>query len=118
MFWRKKAQSSEGGSRGAVTYNEAKEATRRAAFLSLAAKMSPDEEYKQQLAELFRVCRSAAHSAGVAAGFSESEIDNEIGALCDADTARLQQASDSEFQSFTAESGQIVKAFLGKLNVK
>src|SRR5258708_1932153 len=122
MFWRKKNQPNAGAAGGeAVTYEEAREATRRAVFLNLAGKMTSDQAYKENLAELFRVCRSQALLAGAASGLSETEIDKEISSLCDSDTARLKEASDTEFREFrefAAESRQIVNDFLGKLNIK
>lgn len=115
MFWRRK--KSDGGEPvlPTVTFEEAKEATRRAAFLNVAQGMTADEDYRRQLAEPFNVCRSAALAAGAAEGNSPQQIDAAIGALCDTDTARLKSVSDAEFQDFVRESGEIVKQFLAKV---
>jgi hypothetical protein len=95
-----------------ATFENAKEATRRAAFLNLAGAMSSDASHKQGLADLFRVCRSAAIAAGAAVGCTETQVDAEISELCDADTRRLKVASDKEFTEFAQESSAIVKRFL------
>ena len=102
---------------GFATYENAKEATRRAVFLNLAGKMSSDAPYKQQLADIFRVCRSAAISAGAAVGYTETQIDAEISELCDADTRHLKLASDKVFKEFAQESGAIVKRFLAASDI-
>jgi hypothetical protein len=102
---------------GFATYENAKEATRRAVFLNLAGKMSSDAHYKQQLAEIFRVCRSAAIAAGAAVGYTETQIDAEVSELCDADTGRLKVAPKELFTEFAKESGEIVKRFLAASNI-
>lgn len=112
MFWRKKIRVVEEPTQQRVAFDEAKEATRRAAFLNVAQGMTTDDDYRQSLAELFRVCRSEALTAGAAEGRSEAEVDAVIAALCDADTDRLKGATDEEFGQFARESGEIVKNFL------
>lgn len=115
MFWRRnKADNNQPGGSN-VSFEEAKEATRRAAFLNVAQWMTEDDDYRQQLSELFRTCRSVALAAGASEGRSAAEIDATIGALCDADTARLSQGTDQEFQDFARESGEIVNRFLSKM---
>ena len=58
---------------------------------------------------------SAAITAGTAEGKTEAEVDAAISALCDADTARLKNASDEDFRQFTEESGKIIKSFLARI---
>jgi hypothetical protein len=107
-----KSEKSVGGTsqQDFATYENAKEATRRAVFLNVAGKMSSSAHYKQQLAEIFRVCRSAAIAAGAAIGYTETQIDAEISELCDADTRRLKVAPNEAFTEFAKESGEIVRA--------
>ncbi|MCW3848793.1 hypothetical protein OF829_16265 [Sphingomonas sp. LB-2] len=114
-FWRRKKVAEDSPPKTIITFGEAKEATRRAAFLNVGARVTDDEERKAGLAELFRVCREAAISAGAVEGLSQTEIDDEIGALCDADVDRLKAGSDKEFVAFAQESGVIVNRFLEKL---
>jgi len=118
MFWRRKRLSDATSVDDQVTFDEAKEATRRAAFLNLAGRMSSDESYKQNLAELFRICRSAAISAGAAMEQSALQVDDAIAAQCDDDSARLKNASDRKFKEFVHDSAEIVKRFLAKLDQK
>lgn len=116
MFWDRKKISGQGLSRsGRPSFQEAKEATRRAVFLSTAGKMTTDTAYKQSLAELFRVCRTEAIRAGATEGFLEADIDRELSELCDADVARLKLASDDEFRHFARESRDLVNRFLEAL---
>ncbi|MEO8375687.1 MAG: hypothetical protein ABI471_10715 [Sphingomonas bacterium] len=115
MFWRRGKTDTNKPTKPDVSFEEAKEATRRAAFLNFAGEMSEDEPYRQQLSELFRVCRSAALAAGALQSHSDGEVDAAIGALCDADNARLREASDEEFRNFARESGEIVNLFLSKI---
>jgi len=115
MFWRRRKTVTAEPKQAGVSFAEAKEATRRAAFLNVAQGMTTDENYKQGLAELFRVCRSQAITAGTAEGKTEAEVDAAISALCDADTARLKNASDEDFRQFTEESGKIIKSFLARI---
>ena len=117
MFWSRKKPNTGQSIGPSTSYEDAKEATRRAAFLNVAQAMSEDEVYKRQLSELFRICRSAAISAGAMAGYSGAKVDAEIGALCDADTSRLKSSSDDEFRDFVRESGEIVTQFIGKLDL-
>lgn len=112
MFWRRN-KSEAATPANPATFAEAKEAARRAAFLNVASGMTTDKAYKQSLAELLRMCRSEAVTAGAAEGLSEADVDASIAALCDADTERMQNASDDEFRQFAHESGEIVKSFLG-----
>jgi hypothetical protein len=102
---------------GFATYENAKEATRRAVFLNVAAKMPSSAHYKEQLAEIFRVCRSAAIAAGAAIGYTETQIDAEISELCDADAERLKVAPNEVFTEFATESGEIVNRFLAASNI-
>jgi hypothetical protein len=114
----KREKSGDGKSQqNFATFEKAKEATRRAVFLNLAGKMSSSAPYKQQLAEIFRVCRSAAITAGAALGYAETQVDAEISELCDADTRRLKVASDKVFTEFAQESGEIVKRFLADSDI-
>ena len=114
MFWRWKGKADEQPN-AAVTFDEAKEAARRATFLNVAARMSTDEAYKQDLAQLFHSCRDQAIAAGAKAGLSQQRVDELIGEICDEDAARLQSAGDDEFRAFAQESGEIIKSFLNKL---
>ena len=109
MFWRKKkpAANPQG-----PTYAEAKEATRRAVFLSTAQDMTTDAAHRKRLEDLFRHCRSQALVAAAREGVSEARADAEISALCDGDVARLKTATDEEFRRFTEESGQVVSRFI------
>lgn len=111
MFWRRK--SAEAPKR--FTFEQAKEATRRAAFLNVTQGMTADEAYRQGLAELFRTCRLYALEAGAAVGHSEAEVDAAISQLCDADNERMKAASDEDFSHFAQESGAIVKQFLSAI---
>ena len=110
----KREKSADGKSQQSfAAFENAKEATRRAVFLNVAGKMSSDATYKQQLAEIFQLCRSAAITAGVALGYTETQIDAELSELCDADTRRLKVAPEKVFTEFARESGEIVMRFLG-----
>ena len=115
MFWSRKKSDQDTPERTGPSFADAKEATRRAAFLNTAGKMSPDIAYRQSLAELFRVCRSAAINAGTLEGFTQVEIDKAIEALCHADVERLKAVTDDEFRLFAQESGKVVNAFLAAL---
>jgi hypothetical protein len=115
MFWRRNKTGSKKAAAQTTTFAEAKEATRRATFLNLAPRMTSDDAYRQQMLELFQVCRAKALAVGAAEGRSEAEIDGAIAALCDADVARLKEASDEEFREFARESGEIVKRFLSTI---
>jgi len=115
MFWRRNKSSTKEAAAEITAFAEAKEATRRAAFLNVAQLMTTDEAYKRQLADLFRLCRAKALAAGAAEGRSEAEVDAAITALCDADVARLKKASEEEVRAFARESGEIVKRFLSAI---
>lgn len=95
-----------------VSFEQAKEATRRAVFLNTGRYMTNDEAIKEGLAEVFRTCRSAALTAGALEGRSVAEIDAALNEICDADTDRLKQASEDEFRRFASESRDIVNNFL------
>jgi hypothetical protein len=114
MFWRRNKSSTAKPATVSRSFEEAKEATRRAAFLNVAQGMTTDEAYKQGLAELLRTCRSEALAAGAAEGRTDAEVDAAIADLCDADVARMQRASDDEFRDFAQESGRIVNEFLAR----
>lgn len=101
-----------------VSFEAAKEATRRATFLATAGRLADGGVAKPGLEEVFRVCRSVAIAAGAAAGQSAAQVDAAISAVCDADMMRLKTASDEEIRRFSRESGEIVKAFLAKIDVK
>lgn len=116
MFWKRNRLTRPQSNKLQAAFEEAKEATRRAAFLSLAGLTSSDESYKQGLSELLRVCRAEALSSGQAIGQSESQVDNAIGTLCDQDNDRLKHASDKDIAEFAVESGEIVKRFLAGLD--
>lgn len=115
MFWKSKKAAADIQPEPRFTYEEAKQATRSAAFLNVAHGMTDDKEYKQQLRLLFQTCRTAALTAGVAAGHSEAEIDGAISGLCDTDTCNMQTASDDDFRQFVGKCGQTVKDFLDKM---
>jgi len=112
VFWRRRKEAPEEPSGKPARFEDAKEATRRAAFLNVAQGMTSDEAYKAGLKELFRVCRSQAIAAGAAEGHSEAEVDAAISQACDADVVRMKAASDEDFRRFAEESGEIVKRFL------
>lgn len=112
MLWGRKKVGSAKPATKEVTFVDAKEATRRAAFLNVAQGMTADEGYRQSLAGIFRVCRAHAIAAGAAEGYSETDVDASIGEICDADTIRMKAASDEEFRQFAKESGEVVKTFL------
>ena len=117
MFrWRRTGSDNKVSERRRPSYEEAKEATRRAVFLNTAAKTTSDAAYKQGLAELFRACRSEAIKTGAEEGRSEAETDAAISQLCDFDVERLKGVSDDEFRLFVRESGEIVTRFLAILN--
>ena len=97
------------------SFDEAKEATRRAVFLNTAQKMTTDAAYKHNLEELFRVCRHEAIAAGAAEGLSEAQVDASISELWKADVRRLKGASDEEVRQFAQESGEVVNRFLSAL---
>lgn len=111
MFWKRKP-SAEQPVPAKERFEAAKEATRRAVFLSVAQGMTADDDYKRQLSELVLTCRSAAVKSGTSTGHSEVEIDAAIASLCDADVSRMRNATDQEFVAYTQESGEIVKRFL------
>jgi hypothetical protein len=116
MFWgRKKGSGQDIPAKRGPSFQEAKEATRRAVFLNTAGRMTTDAAYKQGLAELFQACRTEAIRAGAAAGVSEADIDRELSLLCDADVARLKAASDGEFRHFAQELRDVVNRFLETL---
>jgi hypothetical protein len=97
------------------SFDEAKEATRRAVFLNTAQKMTTDAAYKHDLEELFRLCRHEAIAAGAAEGLTEAQVDASISELWEADVRRLKGASDEEFRQFAKESGEVVNRFLSAL---
>lgn len=115
MFWKKK-QAEPKATKSPPDFEMAKEATRRAAFLNTAARMPGGEANAEQLAMLFRVCRSVAISAGAALGQSQAQVDAAIGAKCDEDVARLKNGTDEQMREFSRESGEIVNAFLATLD--
>lgn len=100
-----------------VTFENAKEATRRAVFLNLAAKMSSDPDLRKDLKRIFRLCRSAAIAAGAAMGHTEAQIDAELSELCDADVRRLKVASAKEFTDFAEEAREIVNRFIAASDI-
>jgi hypothetical protein len=101
---------------GVRAFEAAKEATRRAAFLNTASDLADGDPQKRDLALLFRVCRASALATGEAIGKSQSDVDAEISALCDADVARLKKGSDKKLQEFGRESEKITKAFLASID--
>jgi hypothetical protein len=118
MFWNKKKQREASTESLAPTFEMAKEATRRAAFLNTASRMPGGAANARDLATLFRVCRSVAISAGAAVGQSQAQVDAAIATQCDADFVRLKAGSEEEMREFSRESGEIVKAFLATLDEK
>jgi hypothetical protein len=115
MFWKKK-QGEPKASNTLPDFEMAKEATRRAAFLNTAARMPAGEANAQQLATLFRVCRSVAIYAGAAQGQSQAQVDAAIAAQCDEDAVRFKNGTDEQMREFSRESGEIVNAFLATLD--
>jgi hypothetical protein len=100
----------------ARAFEAAKQATRRAAFLTRASQLPASNPDKQDLALLFRVCRAAALANGAAVGQSAEEVDAAISALCDADIAKLKKSSDRAVQDFARESHKVTKAFLATVD--
>lgn len=119
MFWKKKAgPPSSSGNDGRQAYERAREATRRATFLNVASRMPDGDAVKQEMALLFKVCRTQALKTGSVIGMSSAQVDAEIGSLCDADVARLQSSSNEAFREFADESGRIVKSFLATVDTQ
>jgi hypothetical protein len=117
MSWKRENSADGKSQQSRATFENAKEATRRAAFLNLARAMSSDASYRQGLPDLFRVCRSAAIAAGAAVGYTETQVDAEISELCDADVRRLKFASNKMTAEFAQESAAIVKRFLAASDI-
>ena len=111
LFWRRK--NDLGSSAAAyAAFDKAKQAIRYAAFMRIALQNTHDEKYRQNLANVFHVCRSHAILTGAAIGHSATHIDEIIGKLCDEDSAYLKNASDQQITNFAQEAGEFVKAFL------
>jgi len=103
---------SAGTPMAAYTYEDAREATRRAAFLNTARSPDSGEEHRIGLAEVFRSCRDRALTAGLAKGLTAEQVDAEIAQMCEDDVVRLRQVTDEEFTAFANESGDVVTRFL------
>jgi hypothetical protein len=117
MLWNKKTPQEAKPPADPVRYFEmAKEATRRATFLTTGAKMPGGASSAREMATLFRVCRTVALTAGGAVGQSAEQVDAAIAAQCDEDVVRLKSGSDEDIREFSRESGEIVKAFLATLD--
>lgn len=97
-------------------FEAAKEATRRAAFITATARPHGGEAAKKDIALLLLVCRASALAAGEAIGKSQAEVDAAISQLCDADIARLKQTSQETVQKFGEESDKIAWAHLMTLD--
>ncbi|HTN13290.1 MAG TPA: hypothetical protein VL094_00635 [Sphingomonadaceae bacterium] len=94
------------------SYEDAREATRRAVFLNVARSLDSGEEHRQGLAAIFQACRERALEAGSACGMTADQVDADISQICDEDVERLRAATDEEFRAFASESGEVVQRFL------
>jgi hypothetical protein len=100
----------------ARTFEQAKEATRRASFLNATSQLPDGHPDRQDLVMLLRVCRAAALASGKSLGKTEPDVDAEIASLADADIMRLKQKSQREIQNFAGESVKITQAFLATVD--
>jgi hypothetical protein len=100
------------------SFADAKEATRRATFLYMAAiQPAAGKELAGPYKAAFDACRTNMLSIGERLGVSAAEIDAELSATCDADADRLARGSQAEAETYTRESGAIVQRFLAAVKV-
>lgn len=106
------SENTAGAPSAGKSYEDAREATRRAVFLNVALSPDAGEEHREGLAAVFQSCRERALKAGNACGMTADQVDADISQICDMDVERLRAATDEEFRAFADASGEVVQRFL------
>jgi hypothetical protein len=115
LFWRKKTDAGTSREAAFADFERAKQATRYAAFMCIALQNTDDENFRENLTNLFQICRSHAVLTGTAIGHSATQVDEIIASLSDGDGAYLKSASDEQISAFISEAGEFLNGFLAKV---